>query len=351
MKKASEAIKAIKPTKASKAIKATKASKAKSPPATQSQPLTADELEKLKPEVKAWEDALKTMTPAEQDEVINAANRIRPGAISNGVYQPCPNEKKAKRVNCVKPSGEVGMSDAAKQKILADAQKETGNTMRANIGKLVEWEGNYSGAYVPWGPEFVQKEVDVGTRKVKVLSPATDRDRGTLKGWNVGNYKNNSGVTVGMGVDLGAKSESEIENLVNKGAKGTGLLTEEQAKSLQDRLKPYAGKKRSEACQYLRMHPLTLNQSELDVLNYSSVKSNLITASNQYGNKTGKSFGDLGEEEQTLVLSKVYHTGSIQKKLATSLSEEDLEGVLKQLKGSREYSYFKSYYDSLPEEE
>ncbi len=326
-------------------------SKARSPSATQSQPLTADELEKLKPEVTEWEDDLKTMTPAEQDEVIKAANRIRPDAISSGVYQPCPNEKKPKRLNCVEPSEKVGMSDAAKQTILADAQKETGNTMQADIGKLMQWENNYAGAYVPWGPEFVQKKVDVGTRKVNVLSPATDRDRGTLKGWNVGNYNNNSGVTVGMGVDLGAKSESEIEDIVNEGTKGTGLLTDEQAKSLQDRLKPYAGKKRSEACQYLRMHPLTLNQSEVDVLNYSSVKSNLIKASNQYGNKTGKSFGDLGEEEQTLILSKVYHTGSIQGKLAKSLSEEDLEGVLKQLNGSREYSYFKSWYDSLPEEE
>jgi hypothetical protein len=89
------------------------------------------------------------------------------------------------------------------------------------------------------------------------------------------------------------------------------------------------------------------------VLNYSSAKDHLTKASNRYKGLTGKSFGDLGEQEQTVFFSKVYHgiKDDPARPLAKALSEEDLDGVLKQLKGSREYSYFKTYYDSLPEEE
>lgn len=313
--------------------------------------LTPAEQEQFKSVSGQWQEALNTMTPQEQEEVLRTAERIRPGIITDGIYQPCPDEKRPIKKNCVEPSGKLGVGEAAQQKILADAEAETGQTMKADVGKLLAWEKNYAGAYVPWGPEFQKRTVNVGSRNIDVLIPSTERDRGSLRGWKTGADKNSAGVTVGMGVDLGRKSAKEIDDLVNFGVKGTGVLNEQQAQALKDRLKPYIGKIRAEACQFLRMNPLTLSQDEVDALNYASVKDHLVRASKSYENNTRASFGALAEQEQTLLLSTHYHTGNIPKKLAIPLSRGNYVGVLQQLtKSDREYSYLKSYYDSLSDQ-
>ena len=225
--------------------------------------------------------------------------------------------------------------------------------MRADLGKILDWEKNYGGAYVPWAPELQKKTENIGGRKVDVLVPSTVRDANQLSGWRVGNRPNRSGVTVGAGVDLGAKSESDIEKLVDDGVSGTHLLDEEQAQALKDKLKLYAGKKRSTACQYLRSNPLTLTQDEVDTLNYSSLKNHLIEASKQYekyrDKVNGQAFDELDTEEQTLILSKVYHTGKIDPQLAKAISLREEEKVFSKLnENDREYNYFKAYYDTLP---
>lgn len=314
-------------------------------------PLTAEERQRLQPVVDEWQNSLNSMTLAEKTEVQLTANRIRPGMISDGVYQPCPNEKKPVKKNCVDPVGRMGISEAAKQKILDDAQAETGKTMRADIDKVLGWEQNYGGAYVPWAPEFKRKRVDLDTRSVNVLLPSTSRDGGSLSGWNVGGYLNRSGVTVGMGVDLGQKSERDIDRLVDDGAAGARLLNAEQAQALKDKLKPYAGKTRTEACQYLRMHPLSLNQNEVDTLNYSSIKSKLKMATRQYDGRrdlvNGVAFSELDSAEQTTVLSKVYHTGQIRENLAKAISIRDQNKIFTLLtREDREYSYLKSHFNA-----
>ncbi|MGJ0430551.1 pesticin C-terminus-like muramidase [Methylobacter sp.] len=315
------------------------------------QPLTEEERQNLQPVADEWQERLGTMTPAEKAEVLLIANRIRPGMVSDGIYQPCPNEKGPSKLNCVSPTVKMGISEAAKQKILHDAQAETGKTMRADINKILGWEDNYGGAYVPWAPAFEQRNVNLGTRSINVLQPSTARDRGALSGWRVGESLNRAGVTVGAGVDLGQKSETEINDLVNGGVSGAGLLNAEQAQALKDKLKPYAGKTRAEACQYLRMHPLTLNQNEVDTLNYSSLKDHLKRAVEQYESRRdrlrGVSFDELDREEQTTVLSKVYHTGTISRGLAKAISIRDQNEIFTRLRErDREYSYLRAHFNA-----
>jgi hypothetical protein len=315
------------------------------------QPLTAEERQSLQPVVDEWQDRLSTMTPAEKAEALLTANRIRPGMVSDGVYQPCPDEERPIKIRCVNPSGRMGISEAAKQKILNDAQVETGKTMRADIDKILGWEENYGGAYVPWAPAFERKRVDLDTRSINVLLPSTARDRGVLSGWRVGESLNRSGVTVGMGVDLGQKSERDINRLVDDGTAGARLLNAEQAQALKDKLKPYAGKTRTEACQYLRMYPLTLNQNEVDTLNYSSLKDHLKRAVEQYewrrDRLRGVSFDGLDREEQTTVFSKVYHTGTISRGLAKAISIRDQNEIFTRLReNDREYSYLRSHFNA-----
>ncbi|MEF3075926.1 pesticin C-terminus-like muramidase [Methylobacter sp. Wu1] len=315
------------------------------------QPLTEEERQNLQPVAVEWQERLSTMTPAEQAEVLLTANRIRPGMISDGVYQPCPDEKRPSKLNCVTATVKMGISEAAKQKILDDAQAETGVTMRADIDKLLGWEENYGGAYVPWAPAFERRSVDLGTRSINVLQPSTARDRGSLSGWRVGESLNRSGVTVAAGVDLGQKSEREINELVDGGVSGAGLLDAEQAQALKDKLKPYAGKTRAEACQYLRMHPLTLSQNEVDTLNYSSIKSKLKEASRQYDRRrdlvNGVAFSELDSVEQTTVFSKVYHTGQIQEELAKAISIRDQNEIFTRLRErDREYPYLRAHFNA-----
>jgi hypothetical protein len=315
------------------------------------QPLTEEERQNLQPVAVEWQERLSTMTPAEKAEVLLTANRIRPGMISDGVYQPCLNERGPSKLNCVSPTVKMGVSEAAKQKILDDAQAETGVTMRADIDKVLGWEKNYGGAYVPWAPAFERRSVDLGTRSINVLQPSATRDRGSLRGWRVGESLNRAGVTVGAGVDLGQKSESEINELVNGGVSGAGLLNAEQAQALKDKLKPYAGKTRTEACQYLRMHPLTLSQNEVDTLNYSSLKDHLKKAVKKYERRRdrlrGVSFDELDREEQTTVLSKVYHSGTIDEDLAKAISTRDQDKIFTLLtRDDREYSYLRAHFNA-----
>ena len=292
------------------------------------------------------------LTPAETDESLKAINRMAPGKVTDGVVQPCPN--RAKKLSCVPESSPMEFSDplkdAVKKNVAAKYQDPT--TVNVDYDQLAKWEGNYGGGYVPWGPSITSETRNIGTaaqpKNVKILVPSTDHDSsGSLEGWKVGQYYNSSGVTVGAGYDMGGKTADGIKSSMTSAAKDSGLMNDADAKALGDKLAPYAGEKRTDACQTLRATPLDLSQSETDVVNYASLSSNTERAIDQYEAKTGNNWNDLSSQEQTLVMSKVYHTGSISTGLANKIGDGDSDGVLAAIKNDREHDYMKSYYDSL----
>lgn len=155
---------------------------------------------------------------------------------------------------------------------------------------------------------------------------------------------NRSGVTVGSGVDLGQKKDAEYRSGLAKVAKNKRFHTPEEATALSDKLKPYMGLTRTDACQYLRRNPLTLTNEDLDFMNYQSFMDHTDKASSGYEKATGKKWDDLSKEEQTAIFSYVYQHGSMDADIYRAFGDYDKEKVLTKLSGERVQGYMKQFY-------
>ena len=108
-----------------------------------------------------------------------------------------------------------------------------------------------------------------------------------------------SGVTVGIGVDLGQQTEHQLR----KWGVSAGLM---------DKIRFYIGKKDKAACEVLEALPLTLTEDEARELTYAEQKGYMDevvqpTWDFQYGRR-GK-FEDLPWQAQCVVFSLVYQLG------------------------------------------
>ena len=300
------------------------------------------------------------MSEGEKAEILDVAKRKGKGIVVNDAIQPCVKKKKPRVLNCVpgdpahKSSVSQDTKDAVK-KAQEDKRKAQKTTDLIDYGKVTDWEGgSFDRGYVPWGPKLEATTKDIGEpdwpHKVTMLLPDTAHNKapGQSVASLTGMRGNNSGVTIGAGVDLGAKRETDYRASLEESAKNSGLMTQEEADQLADKLKPYYGLKRTEACQALRKTPLDLTKKEESLVNYESFMTHTDEAIRQYKKATGKEWGDLSEQEQTLLFSQKYHHGSMKPSLATAVGDSDSAAVLRDIKGEREYSYIKSYYDQLP---
>ncbi|WP_263145054.1 pesticin C-terminus-like muramidase [Pseudomonas sp. RIT-PI-AD] len=238
-------------------------------------------------------DELRKSLPSEEfDEILKQIElNCGTGHFVDGVVKPCPGTFKKR--NC------AGSSPPITQRLSKTAQEainnDTGTTI--NYEKLADFEGGQAtSAYVPWWPKGV-------TVKDGVITADTKRVRGTeeLAG------ESKSGVTVGTGVDLGQQEKSAYFKRLREAGATQELL---------DKLDPYMGLKRSAACRYLREHPLTLTQDEVDLIDSEMQKEKTKSVKNTFNNFSKnngytKRFEDLSEAERTILLSRQYNTGSL----------------------------------------
>lgn len=310
------------------------------------------------------------LTDEEKDEVLRVVARRDPQLVVNHTIQPCLKEKKPKNLACAPASPALQtphVSEEVKAAVVKSQETKRGEsgTMKIDYDKVTTWEGgSYSGGYVPWGPVIKPVTKDIGEKghphPVTIFVPDTahsipsGQTKTALTGWP----GNNSGVTIGAGVDMGAKDEKQYREGLRKAANSSGLLTEPEAGQLSDKLKPYIGLKRTDACQALHKAPLTLSQKEVDLLNYESLMSHTDDARRQYEDATGKQWSDLSQEEQTLVFSHAYHHGHIGRDMAKDISGYEREkvinqldahtimknGIPKQVPAERELGYMKDFY-------
>lgn len=108
-----------------------------------------------------------------------------------------------------------------------------------------------------------------------------------------------SGVTVGIGVDLGQQTEHQLR----KWGVGDELMV---------KIRPYIGRKDRDACEALEALPLTLTEEEAKFLTYAEQRGYMDevvqpTWDFQYG-KRGK-FCDLPWQAQCVIFSLVYQLG------------------------------------------
>lgn len=126
-----------------------------------------------------------------------------------------------------------------------------------------------------------------------------------LKGYvpkdKTGDVLGESGVTIGMGVDLGALDETALDAL--------GLAT-----ALNQTLRPYLGLKQGAAVEKLTSAPLQLSADEVDELNAAVQLAQIGTLRLAYDHAVGSDavrFEDLPEPAQTVIASVKFQWGNI----------------------------------------
>lgn len=104
-----------------------------------------------------------------------------------------------------------------------------------------------------------------------------------------------SGVTVGTGVDLGARSKADLDAL--------GI-----SEALSKKIEPYLGKKDSDAVKAIKQSPLKLTRDEAAELD-TAVKADIFGTVEDKLTASGVDFKTLPEEAQTVIKSISYNFG------------------------------------------
>ena len=109
----------------------------------------------------------------------------------------------------------------------------------------------------------------------------------------------NAGVTVGVGVDLGAQTATGLANM----GVPSGIITT---------LTPYLTLKGSAAVSYLSSHPLTLSSADANTLSSAVLSSYFNAVGLAYSNKSDNfMFTDLPWQAQTVLADLWYNSGNL----------------------------------------
>jgi len=108
----------------------------------------------------------------------------------------------------------------------------------------------------------------------------------------------NSGATIGMGFDLGARDINDLK----------GLPPE-----IINKLEPYLGLKKEEALQFVKDNPLIINEKEKNIINTFAKKEAVENLQKEWKETTGKSFDTLPTEAATAITSVAFQHGKLSK--------------------------------------
>ncbi len=227
------------------------------------------------------------------DQIERSCRGGQPSAFVDDVVQTCG---RVRRNNC------AGVSPPSDQRLPQSVFDElnAANSSQIDYAFLQEWEGGLATTgYVPWWPHRSEKVIDRGA-----IVLDTSRTEGHLQGGNA------SGVTIGVGVDLGQqRPDAYRRRLQAAGA----------SKELIDKLMPYVGLKRAAACAYLRANPLTVTEEEASLLSKDAKQEMYIRAKRHYEQGVdGRNFSDLSRAEQTVLFSRTYQDGNLTGNAANS---------------------------------
>jgi GH24 family phage-related lysozyme (muramidase) len=177
---------------------------------------------------------------------------------------------------------------------------KSGNIMAGTAGAAVVG----TGASLP-------QDADAGTPEENVAEAATERDvdwdfiadrEGNKTDMYVpvddaGAVLGTSGPTIGMGIDLGAWPEADLRR--------AGVSEE-----LITKLKPYGGKKKQAALDYVTANPLTLTSAEVKELNKAVKGEILDTIETKFNKDSDTDFKDLTQGQQTAIASVFFQYGT-----------------------------------------
>ena len=107
-----------------------------------------------------------------------------------------------------------------------------------------------------------------------------------------------SGVTIGSGVDLGARNVNDLKKL---------NLPEELVK----KLTPYLGRKSKGAQDFVNRRPLNVSEEEARLITRAVQTNAANTLAKKWKAKTGKDFSELPESKATAVASVAFQYGNL----------------------------------------
>lgn len=141
-----------------------------------------------------------------------------------------------------------------------------------------------------------------------------------------------SGVTIGVGFDLGQMAAWEYNKLPLSAA-------------LKEKLRPYVGLKRFKAVAFLKSHPLSVNEQELKEINVIAANRVLDPLVKAYNKASPVPFQNLPPEAQTVIFSYGYqwgqgfmHTSATGKKLWNYFTTQNWQKAREMLLSAKQYS-------------
>ena len=239
------------------------------------------------------------------------------------------------------------------------------NATQLDAAQISIYEGNqYLDAYVPWWPKNLKVTKDGAIRVDIIIDDVIEKATGRrmMKG------SSQSGVTVGTGVDLGAKKWSTYSDeltkfnrqLQNSGtAEASAIaLEDDEFDALLEKIEPYMELKRGLATEKLREAetPLSLTQKEADFLDAQSFDEHMERTIAGYANITRDmrnaiDFRNLSMQEQTVLFSICYHYGGLgnqASQIARAFAAGRPEVALRIMPdNAREHAYLQNYVDTL----
>jgi GH24 family phage-related lysozyme (muramidase) len=105
-----------------------------------------------------------------------------------------------------------------------------------------------------------------------------------------------SGATIASGFDLGQRNESDLKGL---------------PRSLINKLKPYLGKKKKAADDFVKANPLTITEKEADIINAFAKKQELDRLIEDWNNSSDVKWENLSEPQATTVASVAFQFGNL----------------------------------------
>lgn len=107
-----------------------------------------------------------------------------------------------------------------------------------------------------------------------------------------------SGVTIGIGVDLGHMNFAPIIG----------------SNTLRERIEPYYGRFREDAEKALEKYPLSLRKEEVDYLSMLAIETHLAELKDWYNTAAGVPFDMLTDNQKIVMMSVKYQYGNLPKR-------------------------------------
>jgi len=136
--------------------------------------------------------------------------------------------------------------------------------------------------------------------------------------------KSKSGVTVGIGFDIGQRNEHDLDRL-------------DLPEGLKEKLRPYLKLEGEKAQGYLKKNPLSISVQEAELLYQKSKEDTLKKLEKSYNeNSSGVKFRDLPKQAQTVITSVAFQYGDNLKKVTPlfwkQVTQQDWSAALKNLR-------------------